>query len=509
MKKLRVVILKPSKYGTDGSVQRFRRGFMPNTTVPYIRSMTPQMIDDVVVETQTIDEYVQTDLRYLDLLRSDEPTLLALVGVQSHQFHRALDLGAYALKHKVRHVVIGGPHPMTCDTSMLHNRGVSFALAEAEMIWPAILRDAIRGQLQPVYGKGQRWQKELSPLIMQPPSSQDMKRYVVPLLGIYPARGCPYTCNFCSVIKIAGRQVRSVDVDTIMATLWAAKKAGIQFVLFTSDNFNKYADAPALLNQMIREKIDLPFMCQCDTQVSKQEDFIELLGRAGCFQMFVGVESLNRQTLLKAHKTQNHPQRYADIVRLVHKYGFNGHFSNIIGFPDDTEQSCHEHMAIIKELSPGAVSCYILCPLPGTEQYDDFRAEDLVYEKNLDRFDATCPTWSHPNLSPEQLTNLMFEFYRTFYSDERLIRSFTTRNRRMSWQSDLIARIFPVFNRYSVWRGLHPMAGGFWDIKRDHVSEYLDVRRQYYGYEHVPLPASLRLSEIDEKMNGNVKLVLA
>jgi hypothetical protein len=55
--------------------------------------------------------------------------------------------------------IIGGPHPMTCDTTILQGRGVSFALAEAEIIWPAILADAMEGELRPVYGAAQRWTK--------------------------------------------------------------------------------------------------------------------------------------------------------------------------------------------------------------------------------------------------------------------------------------------------------------------------------------------------------------
>src|SRR5438876_6640133 len=155
---LRVVVIKPSKYGMTGYVERFRRGFMPNSTVPYIRSMTPSTIEGERIETYAIDEYVQTDLGYLDLLRNpSSPTLLAVVGVQSHQFQRSLDLAAFARANGVRHCIIGGPHPMTCDTSMLQNRGVSFALAEAEMIWMQILKDAVHGELQPVYGADQRW----------------------------------------------------------------------------------------------------------------------------------------------------------------------------------------------------------------------------------------------------------------------------------------------------------------------------------------------------------------
>src|SRR5688500_15808742 len=136
MKKLRIVIVKPSKYSPQGYVERFRRGFMPNGTLVHLRSMTPAAIGGVAIETHVIDEYVQTDLDYIrQFERSDEPTVLALCGVQSHQFQRSLDLAAYARDHGIEHCVIGGPHPMTCDTSMLQGRGISFALSEAETVW--------------------------------------------------------------------------------------------------------------------------------------------------------------------------------------------------------------------------------------------------------------------------------------------------------------------------------------------------------------------------------------
>ena len=152
---LRVVLVKPSKYGPDGAVERFRRGFMPNASLCHMASLTPAFVGERRVEVHSVDEYVQTDVDYLDLLRPapGATTLLALVGVQSHQFPRALDLAAYALAQGVRHVVVGGPHAMTCDTTALQDRGVSFALCEAELVWPAILDDAAAGELAPVYGK--------------------------------------------------------------------------------------------------------------------------------------------------------------------------------------------------------------------------------------------------------------------------------------------------------------------------------------------------------------------
>jgi hypothetical protein len=98
---------------------------MPNSTVPHLRSMVPERVGSAPCRVEAVDEYVQTDLRYLELLEGDrdQHTLLALVGVQSHQFQRALDLAALARERGVESCVIGGPHAMTCDTSMLHGRG--------------------------------------------------------------------------------------------------------------------------------------------------------------------------------------------------------------------------------------------------------------------------------------------------------------------------------------------------------------------------------------------------
>jgi len=506
---LRVVIIKPSKYGVSGNVDRFRRGFMPNSTVPFIRSMTPGSVEDVAIQTYAIDEYVQTDLDYLNLLRNpDQPTLLALVGVQSHQFQRALDLSAFARANGVRHCVIGGPHPMTCDTSMLQNRGVSFALAEAEMIWPQIIRDAIHGDLQPMYGRDRRWAQELQSPVLIPPSKRDLRRYIVPMLGIYPARGCPFTCNFCSVIKIAGRQIRSQSIATTIESLRNARTAGVRLVMFTSDNFNKYAEAKELLEQMIAERIHIPFFVQCDTQIAKQEEFVQLMGRAGCFEMFVGVESFSRKTLLAAHKTQNHPSTYSDIVKLCQKYGIVSHFSNIIGFPDDTAPSIREHVEVLRELDPNVASFYILCPIPGTEQYDDFLATRYITEMNLDRFDGTAPTWRHPNLSADELEDLLFFCYRRFYSAGHIVAKAIKHPRRnfVDWLLPYVGH--PLFSRFAAAKRMHPMSGGISRVRVDSSSDYRELRKKQFGFEQIPLPNSLELSQADVELNRRVKIAL-
>lgn len=497
--KLRVVLVKPSKYGLDGALERFRVGYLPNATLYHIASLTPPNLAGASVEVRTIDEYVYTDLDYLQLLHAETgvTTLLALVGVQSHQFHRSLDLAAYARAHGVEHCVIGGPHPMTCDTSMLQGRGVSFALAEAELIWEQILEDAVHGQLETRYGAGQRWAPTLDGPVIQPPSAEDLDRYWSRLLGIYPVRGCPYRCSFCSVIKISGRQVRSPNIEVTMESLRRAEAAGVERVIFVSDNFNKFPEVRELLEAMIEENLNLRFFCQCDTQVAKQPELIELLGQAGCFEMFLGVESLDRDTLKAMHKHHNRPEHYERIIEMCEAAGVAPHFSNIIGFPNQTGPDIRDHLNALMDLGPRVASFYILVPIPGTEQYDEYRQKDLLVDDNLDRYDGTCLTWNHPNMSKDELADWLFWCYERF--NATLIRQGHTSSEQ---------RNLAVFNYLTAKQRMHPNAGGLRKTLVDTVEDYMPYRIKQYGYELVPMPDSLTLSPADEALNRKAKLAV-
>lgn len=503
---LKVVLIKPSKYSQDGFVERFRWGFMPNSTLRHILSMTVEYARQAGVqfEVQAIDEYIEGGRDYLNrLARADSRTLVALVGVQSHQFQRALDLAALA-RNGGAQVIIGGPHVMTCDTGLFHESGVSFALAEAELLWTSILNDALQGELKPVYGQEQRWQQELNSPVIIPPDRDELRRYLVPMLGIYPARGCPFTCNFCSVIKIAGRRVRAQTIDATLESLERAKHAGVRFVMFTSDNFNKIPAVRELLQGIVEADLGLRFFVQCDTQIaSRDQDLIPLLAEAGCYEIFVGVESFSRKVLLKAKKFQNHPEHYAEIVRLCRKHRIATHVSNIIGFPGETEQDILQHLEILRGLHPTNSSFYILTPIPGTDQYDDFQGKGLLSETNLDRFDGTCETWRHDVLDPGRLHELLYYCYRKFYSLRDLIK----KNYLGCYVKDDHFGIGgTLFARFSAWRRMHPMSGGVGRLRLDHVREYLDLRRRTYGISLAPLPASLQLSAADAALNRQVSL---
>ncbi|MFH0853218.1 MAG: radical SAM protein [bacterium] len=487
---LKVVLLKPSKYGPDGAVERFRRGYMPNATLRHIQALTPPDIQSRPVEVRIVDEYVACDLGYLDSLAPETCDLLALVGVQSHQFQRGLDLAALAHSRGVQHIVMGGPHPITCDTTELQGRGLSFVLAEAEMVWVPILEDVVRGQLAPVYGEGMRWQKELHTGVIIPPTREELRQYVIPMLGLYPSRGCPFNCTFCSIVQIAGHAIRNEPLEITIASLKAAATAGVKYIMFTSDNFNKIPGVCELLKRIIAEDLRLLFFVQCDTQIAKDEELVALLARAGCFEMFVGVESFSIAVLKAARKLQNKPETYVRIVELCTKYGIIAHFSNMIGFPQQDEASIAEHFEALVKLAPPVISVYVMTPLPGTDQYADFLDQGLISETNLDRFDALCCTWEHSLIPSKRLHELLFAHYTDYYEHnlpDGALTAMTLRVRRL-------CRAQRRFSLDSLRRKHHPMSGGFDPVVLDRAQDYAELRRNIFGFDLAPLPAVRPLS---------------
>jgi radical SAM superfamily enzyme YgiQ (UPF0313 family) len=369
---------------------------------------------------------------------------------------------------------------MTCDTTQFHNHGISFALAEAETIWLDILNDAVNGELKPIYGQDNRWADTLAGPLVEPPNKRDLEHYILPSLGLYPTRGCPYNCNYCSVIKISGRKLRNTPIEYTLQNIKKAKAAGIEYIMFVSDNFNKYKDATELLEQMIASGLTIPFFCQCDTQIARQPEFVSLLGRAGCYEMFIGVESFNQSVLREANKLHNKPDSYGEIIRHCHTAGIQSHFSNIIGFPSDTEPSIIEQLEAIQSLNPSLASFYILTPIPGTDQYKEYKENDLLIEKNIDRYDATHLTWRHPNVTSDKMTDLLYRCYIDFYNGRLRSGNLTEKDKT----SILTLRHYAK-------QHMHPMSGGTKKKKIDNVIDYIDLRKKCFDIELAPLPNNL------------------
>ncbi len=101
IKRLKVVLIKPSKYDDDGYVIRFWKGVLPSNTLNVLHGLTQYIkqrrgLGDIEIEVLTFDETAQkVPVKKIILWskRPDTKLIVGLVGVQTNQFPRALEMG--------------------------------------------------------------------------------------------------------------------------------------------------------------------------------------------------------------------------------------------------------------------------------------------------------------------------------------------------------------------------------------------------------------------------------
>jgi hypothetical protein len=238
--RFQLILIKPSHYDDDGYVIRWWRAMIPSNSLAALYGIAADCAQrqvlgpDVSLDIDAIDEMnARIDIPRL-IARIHEHAgfgLVALVGVQSNQYPRALDI-AQPFREAGIQVAIGGFHVSGClsmldgsavELNACREMGIAMFAGEAEGRFEGVLRDAAAGQLQPVYN----FLKDL-PGLEATPEPILPARYVQRTLGratsFDAGRGCPYQCSFCTIINVQGRKSRSRspdDVERLVRANWA------------------------------------------------------------------------------------------------------------------------------------------------------------------------------------------------------------------------------------------------------------------------------------------------
>ena len=173
--------------------------------------------ESVEIEIHALDE-VNTRIRpqrIAKLVQAADAGMVMLIGVQSNQMPRALDI-ARPLREMGIQVAIGGFHVSGViamidgdDPSLREAQamGLSVFAGEAEGRLDEVLRDALSRQLKPLYN----YMKDLPgidgapfPLLKR----ERLKRTAGATTSFDAGRGCPYQCSFCTIINVQGRKSR-------------------------------------------------------------------------------------------------------------------------------------------------------------------------------------------------------------------------------------------------------------------------------------------------------------
>ncbi|ACS55992.1 MULTISPECIES: B12-binding domain-containing radical SAM protein [Rhizobium] len=484
-RRFQLILIKPSHYDDDGYVIRWWRAMIPSNSLAALYGIAAECAerkvlgDDTAIDITVIDE-TNTRIDVAGLLaqfkRHDNFGMISLVGVQTNQYPRALDI-ARPFRDAGLPVTIGGFHVSGC-LSMLDGKavgldacrdmGISMFAGEAEGRLDMVLRDAAAGELKPLYN----FMNDL-PGIGGTPVPFLPKDNIQRTLGLSTSfdagRGCPYQCSFCTIINVQGRKSRfrsADDVEKLVRMNWAQ---GIHKFFITDDNFARNKDWEAIFDRLIelkeRDGIPLGLMIQVDTLCHKIPNFIEKSRRAGVTRVFIGLENVNPDNLTAAKKNQNKITEYRKMLLAWKAQGIMTLAGYILGFPADTPESIRRDIAIIQEELPlDVIEFFILTPLPGSEDHQVLWKKGVDMDADLNIYDVEHVCTAHPKMSKQEWEDIYHEAWALYYSPDHM----KTLLRRAVATGVPLARLVKVLVSFATTvplENVHPLQSGLLRLK--------------------------------------------
>ncbi|MFQ5586488.1 MAG: B12-binding domain-containing radical SAM protein, partial [Thermodesulfobacteriota bacterium] len=164
------------------------------------------------------------------------------------------------------------------------------------------------------------------------------KLYIAPIMT---ARGCPYDCSFCSVTSMFGHKYRFRSKEKVLDELRIHKEAGGDFVFFYDDNFTiNRKRSKELLQAMIDSDLTPQWTAQVSVDVAKDLELVKLMQKSRCYTVYIGLESINPETL-KAYNKKQSVEDIENCITTLHQHNINVHGMFVFGSDEDTIETIH------------------------------------------------------------------------------------------------------------------------------------------------------------------------
>jgi len=232
-------------------------------------------------------------------------------------------------------------------------------------------------------------------------------------MPIMTSWGCPFDCTFCSVTAMFGKKYRFRSAESVVAEL---KDKRPERIFFYDDNMAANRKRlKKLLQMMIDEDLVIPWSAQVRADVVRDAELLDLMRRSGCKIVYLGLESVNQETLDRFEKSQT----VADIenaIKVLHDYDIKSHGMFVLGADDDDIQTVRDTVTFAIKNKIDTVMLNILTPLPGTLQFREFDEAGRIFDKRWELYDAHHVVFEPARMTPYELQIEVLRGYMRFYS---------------------------------------------------------------------------------------------
>jgi radical SAM superfamily enzyme YgiQ (UPF0313 family) len=347
-----------------------------------------------------------------------------LVGITVHlTFARR----AYELAHWFRSrgskVVFGGLHVLSCPEECAPHAD-ALALGDGVQLWPRILADSEKGELQPRYYASYDSDYRQDPV---PRRSILPRNGFLTTTSLIATRGCHNRCNFCYLATDGLRMPYRMRTPEQVAAEFAAD--GQPYAVFIDNNLGSRQEYLRLLCKALMP-LDKIWSAAVTIDVTDDPALVRDMALAGCTGVFIGFESLSDQNLLNAHKKTPKAAEYARRVRMLHDHGIQVNGSFVLGFDHDRNDVFAHTADWIEQNRLECATFHILTPYPATPLFHLMESAGRLLHRDWTLYDTAHAVFRPKHMTPEELE----EGYRWMY--QRLFSHASIwRRRPADWRS--------------------------------------------------------------------------
>jgi hopanoid C-2 methylase len=205
-----------------------------------------------------------------------------------------------------------------------------------------------------------------------------LRRYFI--ANIQFSSGCPYSCEFCDIPALYGRNPRLKTPAQVLGELDEIAASGATAVYFVDDNFigNQKA-ALELLPHLVRWQTErnypLRLACEATLNLAKNERVLELMREAGFVTVFCGIETPEPRALRAMSKDQNLRMPLVEAVERLNAYGIEVVSGIILGLDTDDEHTAQRVLDFIDASQIPMLTINVLYALPKTPLWKRLESE--------------------------------------------------------------------------------------------------------------------------------------
>lgn len=203
-------------------------------------------------------------------------------------------------------------------------------------------------------------------------------------------RECPFHCKFCSTKGFWKKKYRLKSSSRIIEEIKEIQRLfGINKFQFEHDSITANRKTiVTFCNDLINNNLDITWGCSSRVDVLDGE-LIDLLSKAGCRAMFLGIET-GSSAMQKEINKNLRLERVLPIISLLKKSDIEITCSFIYGFPNETVSDLTQTLKLISDLIAAGVKniqIHKLTILRGTEFYETYK-NSLVKSNLTNNFNA-------------------------------------------------------------------------------------------------------------------------